>query len=47
MVAKFWLRPVRLRRSGGFSRAELMRLESLVTVNVESLLERWDEFFSS
>lgn len=46
MVAKFWLRPVRLQRSGSFGRAELMRLEALVTANAESLLERWDEFFS-
>ncbi|MCH7760391.1 DUF4160 domain-containing protein [candidate division TA06 bacterium] len=28
-VAKFWLDPVRLQRSGGFNRAELVRIEIL------------------
>lgn len=29
-VAKFWLDPVRLERSGGFGRAELVRMQHIV-----------------
>jgi hypothetical protein len=43
--AKFWLKPVRLQESGGFSRAELNRLSILVEQNRNHLLEAWDEFF--
>ncbi len=27
-VAKFWVDPVRMQRSGGFGRAEILRMES-------------------
>jgi hypothetical protein len=43
--AKFWLKPVRLQESGGFSRAELNRLSALVEESRDHLLEAWDEFF--
>ncbi|MBN1610222.1 MAG: DUF4160 domain-containing protein [Polyangiaceae bacterium] len=46
-IAKFWLSPVRLQDSGGFSRTELVRLEGIVNENVEVLLRSWNEFFSS
>ena len=46
MVAKFWLSPVRLQRSGGFSRAELRRVERLIESHADELLERWNEFFT-
>jgi hypothetical protein len=36
MRAKFWLKPVRLQESGGFSRVELGRLQALVEENVEA-----------
>ncbi|HLJ73172.1 MAG TPA: DUF4160 domain-containing protein [Thermoanaerobaculia bacterium] len=29
-VAKFWLRPIRLSKSGGFGRGEIRRIEQLV-----------------
>ncbi len=45
-IAKFWLSPVRLHDSGGFSRVELVRLEGIVHENVESLLRSRHEFFS-
>jgi hypothetical protein len=35
-VAKFWLSPVRLERSGGFSRREINRIQDLVETNVEA-----------
>lgn len=43
--AKFWLDPVRLERSRGFSRKEINRLRELVEENREKLLESWHEFF--
>lgn len=45
-VAKFWLDPVRLQSSGGFSRVEINRIAELVTNNQRELSERWDEYFS-
>jgi len=45
MVAKFWLNPVVLQRAGGFSRAELNHIATLVAENCEYLRERWYEFF--
>ena len=45
MTAKFWLHPVRLEDSGGFSRVEIRRLEAIVAENVEILLRSWNEFF--
>jgi hypothetical protein len=41
--AKFWLAPVRLARSGGFSAAELRQIERLVVEREELLLRAWDE----
>jgi len=45
-IAKFWLTPVRLQDSGGFSRVELRKLERLVEQHLEDLVRSWDEFFS-
>jgi hypothetical protein len=44
-VAKFWLQPVRLEGSGGFSRREINRIQKLVEKNVEKLLRCWNEYF--
>ena len=44
-LAKFWLKPVRLSRSSGFSGSELTRLENLVVSRSEQFLESWEEFF--
>ncbi len=45
-VAKFWLNPPRLARSGDFGRAELRRIEQLVVNHREKFLEAWNEFFA-
>ncbi len=45
-VAKFWLDPVRLARSGGFRRNELDRVRRLVEEHRSELLKDWDEFFN-
>lgn len=44
--AKFWLDPVRLQNSGGFSRNEIGRIQKLVEENREALLRGWDEYFN-
>ena len=43
--AKFWLEPVRLEKSSGFSRAELGRIERLVAEDAVFLLRSWHEYF--
>jgi hypothetical protein len=43
--AKFWLDPVRLERSHGFSRKEINRVRRLVEAHQQQLLESWHEFF--
>ena len=45
-MAKFWLEPVELARSKGFSRMELRRIESIVSENAIDIREAWDEFFA-
>jgi hypothetical protein len=45
-TAKFWLDPVRLQNSGGFSRNEINRIQKLVEENGEHLLESWNEYFN-
>lgn len=46
-VAKFWLDPVRLARSGGFSRKELRRIEALLREHEAELIEAWNEYFGA
>jgi hypothetical protein len=45
-VAKFWLGPMRLARSGGFGRAEVRRIERLVSTHAAELLEAWNDYFN-
>ena len=44
-VAKFWLDPVRLQTSGGFSRPEVGRIQKLVSSRQTELLEAWNAYF--
>ncbi len=44
-VAKFWLEPVRLQESGGFSRPELNRIRQLVQLHKAQLRAAWHEYF--
>ncbi len=46
-MAKFWLKPVRLARSGGMSRQELHQLERIVQDNAPAFVEAWNEFFGT
>ncbi|KPK07250.1 MAG: hypothetical protein AMJ56_13580 [Anaerolineae bacterium SG8_19] len=45
-IAKFWLEPVRLQSSGGFSRREINRIRRLIEENQPGILESWHEFFN-
>jgi hypothetical protein len=45
-TAKLWLSPVRLQRSRGFSRGELVRLQRRVESNAETILQAWYDYFA-
>lgn len=44
--AKFWLDPMRMQNSGGFSGIELNRISALIETNLDLLLRAWDEYFN-
>lgn len=44
--AKFWLDPIRLARSYGFSANEINNIEKLIVEHCELFLENWNEFFN-
>lgn len=46
-IAKFWLDPVRMQSSGGFSRGELGRIQNIIQENHIRLVEAWNGYFSS
>lgn len=46
-IAKFWLNPVRLQRSGGFNRLEIRKIHKIIQENHSLLLEAWNEYFGS
>ena len=46
-VAQFWLEPVRLQRSGGFSPAEINRISNLVEEHREDIIEAWHGHFGT
>ena len=45
-IAKFWIDPVRLQRSGGFRPPEIRRVARLVEEHREQIVEAWNEYFS-
>lgn len=46
-TAKFWLNPVRLQKSKGFSDHDLIKIHKLIEENKEIFLEKWNEHFST
>ena len=46
MLAKFWLEPVGIAGSTGFSSVELRRIQGIVIENSTALLEAWNEYFT-
>ena len=45
-VAKFWLDPVRLQRSGGLRRSEIGQIARIIGENQTLLVEAWHEYFN-
>ena len=45
-IAKFWLDPVRIQRSGGLRRAEIRRVQRIIEENHGLLMEAWDDYFN-
>ena len=43
--AKFWLEPVQLARSIGYSAKELNEIRGLVLENLNLFREKWNEYF--
>ena len=44
-VAKFWLDPVRLQRSGGLARSEIRQIARIIEESQTILMEAWDGYF--
>lgn len=47
MLAKFWLEPVSLAKSTGFSPSELRRIQAIVIEHRLALQEAWNEYFAN
>lgn len=45
--AKYWLQPVFLHSSAGFSRAELKDIERLIVLHQTLFLEAWYDYFGA
>ena len=46
-LAKFWLDPVRLESSGGFSRHEIARIQIIILEHQQHLQEAWNGYFNN
>ena len=46
-IAKVWLDPIRLYSSGGFSRVEISSILKVIENRRETMVEAWNDFFSS
>lgn len=44
-VAKFWLEPVRLQRSGRFRQSEIVRIAGILKEHHTEVVEAWNEYF--
>ena len=45
-IAKFWIDPIRLDKSGGFSRHEINQIYKLCIKNKDLILRSWNEYFN-
>lgn len=46
-IAKFWIEPIRIHSSGGFSRAEINKIQEFIEDHQSILLEAWNDYFGS
>ena len=44
-LAKFWIDPVRLQKSIGFSRPEIIRIMSIIEEHRQQMMGAWHEYF--
>ena len=44
-VAKFWLDPVRLQRSGGLTRSEIRRVTRIIEAHQTTFMGAWNDCF--
>ncbi len=44
-IAKFWIDPVRLQKSGGFRRPEIARIMKITQEYNKEITEAWHEYF--
>jgi hypothetical protein len=45
-TATFWIGPVRLERSGGFTSAEIRRIQQVVEQHRDELVRSWNGYFA-
>ncbi len=45
-IAKFWIDPMRLQNSGGFTRTEIDQILKIINRYYPQLVEAWHEYFS-
>jgi len=46
-LAKFWIDPVLLQSSNGFTRNELIKIEKIIKANTEKIKEAWYDYFGN
>ncbi len=46
-IAKFWLDPIRMHSSGGFSRTEISRIQPIIEEHRIRFMEVWNDYFGS
>jgi hypothetical protein len=46
-VVKFWLDPIRLQYSGGFTRNEIRQIHNILKEHQAAIVEAWDGYFNS
>ncbi|MEQ6340572.1 MAG: DUF4160 domain-containing protein [Gammaproteobacteria bacterium] len=46
-IAKFWLDPIRLQSSGGFSRVEIGQIQKIINEHHLQLAEAWYGYFGN
>ena len=44
-IAKFWIDPMRLQNSGGFTRTEIGQILKIINRYYPQLVEAWHEYF--
>lgn len=45
--AIFWLRPLELEKSIGYTAGEINEIKNLLKVNMAAAMEKWNEYFTS